>query len=728
MNADLPLTRDLVLIGGGHTHALVLRSWGMDPLAGTRVTLINPGPSGPYTGMLPGHVAGHYTRDELDIDLVRLARFAGARIVFDKAAGIDRQAKLVHLEGRAPVRYDIASIDIGATAELPGIPGYAEHAHSVKPLGPFASAWQNFVEPTGMQQPRSACVVIGGGVAGVELALAMAHRMQAAGLAGASVTLLEARPEILEATSAAARRILLRALSRYGVKVMTGVQVSAISARTVDLSDGKVLPADFIVSAAGARAYPWLATTGLALTEGFVDVGPDLRTTRDPDIFAVGDCAHLTHAPRPKAGVFAVREAPVLFRNLRAALSGQRLADYVPQSDYLKLISAGEKYAVAQKHFITLSGRWFWNLKHRIDTDFMVRLRDLPAMTPPPAPALRALDDEEGGREQVLCGGCGSKVGREVLEAALAGSRPASRADTITGVGDDAAVLQIGGRLQVISTDHLRAFTEDAYLLARIAAVHALGDVWAMGATPQSALLSVTIPRMSERMQAGTLSEIVAAVSEVLREAGADLVGGHTSMGRELSVGLTVTGLLDRPAVGLSGARPGDALLLTKPIGTGVILAAEMRGLARGNDVAEALRSMQRPLAAASRLLAPAAHAMTDVTGFGLAGHLMSLLDASGVAARISLAKVPVLPGAERLSAQQVRSSIWLSNARLDSRVLRPASALSDLIYDPQTAGGLLAAVPAASAPGLLAAFDAAGEPAFLIGEIEAGAPGIRAE
>lgn len=725
MDTEGLLTRDLVLIGGGHTHALVLRMWGMEPLPGARVTLVNPGPTSPYTGMLPGYVAGHYTREQLDIDLVRLARFAGARIVFDKAAGIDRAGKLVHLEGRGPIRYDIASLDIGVTADLPRLEGFAEHAHSVKPLGPFAGAWQDFLE---QPAPRAACVVIGGGVAGAEIALAMAHRSQAAGRAGAKVTLLEAGPEILPATSKQARKILGNALLRYGVRVMTGVKVARISEGAVELADGQTLASDFTVSAAGARAYPWLAEIGLALTRGFVDVGKDLRTSIDPDIFAVGDCAHLTHAPRPKAGVFAVREAPVLFHNLKAALSGQSLRAFAPQTDYLKLISAGEKSAVGEKHSVTLSGRWLWSLKDRIDSDFMARLSNLPAMTPRPAPALRALDDEADGREEMLCGGCGSKVGRDVLAEALAGLRPALRADTVAGVGDDAAVLQSGGQLQVISTDHLRAFTQDPYLLAQIAAVHALGDVWAMGAAPQAALLSITLPRMRERMQAATLSEIVAAVSLVLGEAGADLVGGHTSVGEELSVGLTVTGLLDRPAIGLAGARPGDALVLTKPIGTGVILAAEMRGLARGSDVASAFSSMKRPLAAAARLLAPTAHAMTDVTGFGLAGHLMNLLEASGVAARLTLADVPVLAGAESLSAQRVRSSIWKANARFDALVSRPASALGDLLYDPQTAGGLLAAVPAARVPALLAEFLAAGEPAFMIGEILEGAPHITAD
>ena len=197
-------------------------------------------------------------------------------------------------------------------------------------------------------------------------------------------------------------------------------------------------------------------------------------------------------------------------------------------------------------------------------------------------------------------------------------------------------------------------------------------------------------------------------------------------MGRELTVGLSVTGLLEGPAIGLDGARPGDALVLSKPIGSGVILAGHMRGLARGDDVRQALGIMQRPLAAASRILAPAARAMTDVTGFGLAGHLMSILEASGVAAEISLSAVPLMTGAERLAGQGVRSSIWQSNSSLDGRITRPISAPGDLLYDPQTAGGLLAAMPEALAPGVLGQLAEAGETGWVIGKVTEGAPAIK--
>ena len=726
MHGDLPLSRDLMLIGGGHAHALVLKMWGMRPLAGARLTLVTPTPSAPYTGMLPGFIAGHYGRDALEIDLVRLARFAGARLVLDEAIGIDRERRLVELKGRPPIRYDTASINVGVTSELSSVPGFDAFAVAAKPMGRFAAAWEAFVA-TADAREASDCIVIGGGVAGVELALAMACRLRSAGAGRARVRILEAGPGLLAAASGGARRALMRELAAFGIEAVCSARLASIRQGSVQLEDGRVLEAAFVVSAAGARPQAWLARAGLSLTGGYVDVDPYLRTVSDTRIFAAGDCAHLLHAPRPKAGVFTVRSAPVLLHNLRASLmEAGKLRRFNPQADYLKLISAGRPSAIAEKFGMSASGPWAWRLKQDIDLAFMKRLTDLPQMSAPDLPAERAAVDAGAETEEPLCGGCGAKVSREGLEAGLAATAQPSRADTVKGPGDDAGVLRIGGVLQVISADHLRAFWPDPYVSARIAAVHALGDVWAMGAGPQSALVSLILPRMSERMQSDTVAEIMSAIGEVLKEAGADLVGGHTSLGAEMTIGLTVTGLAGDRIIGLSGARPGDDLILTKPIGSGVILAAEMRAMAKGRDVEAALASMMRTNAAASRLLSPVAGAMTDVTGFGLAGHLMSLLNASGVSARLDPERVPVLAGAEALAAAGVRSSIWKANRRSARVHGLPGTARADLLFDPQTAGGLLAAVPASESARLLAALAAAGETASVIGRIEDGDPEIR--
>jgi selenide,water dikinase len=722
----LPLVQDIVLIGGGHAHALVLRMWGMDPLPGIRLTVINPSPTAPYTGMLPGHVAGHYTQDEIMIDLVRLARFAGARVILDRATGIDTASRRIHLANRPPLRYDIASVDIGIGSGLPAIPGFAEHATAAKPLGDYAQRWETFLRTA---PPKPHLTLIGAGIGGVELALASAHRLRASGR-DPQITLLDHAPEALPNIGPRARATLLDRLSRDGIRLRTGTTATAIGPSDVTLSDGSTLPSDFTLSTAGTQPQPWLAATGLATHDGFLAVTETLQTS-DPAIFAAGDCAHILHAPRPKAGVYAVRAAPVLLHNLKAAATGRPLQAFHPQRDYLKLVSMGGRQAVADKFGLRSGGAWLWRLKDRIDRAFMAKFRDYPAMPRPlPDPAPTGLLEAMG--EKPLCGGCGAKVGPDALSSALTALPKPARPDILSGPGDDAAILSHGDGVQVITTDHLRATCADPRLMSRITAIHALGDIWAMGAAPQAALAQITLPRLSPTLQADMLAEIMEEAAAIFRAEGAAIVGGHTTMGAELTIGFTLTGLTDRP-ITKGGAKPGDALVMTKALGSGTIMAADMAlarlpGESLGDHVATAYASMSRPQGNAARLLGKHARAMTDVTGFGLAGHLLEMLEASGCAATLDLAALPLLPGAEALAAQGIASSIAPANrAAVDWRLTAPPTARTALLFDPQTAGPLLAAIPAAQAEKTLAALHATGEAATIIGHVTEGTPHLTA-
>jgi selenide, water dikinase len=703
-----PAVKDLVLVGGGHAHALVLRGFAMAPLPGVRLTLINPGAAAPYTGMLPGLIAGHYRRDDIMIDLMALARMAGARLILDRATGIDRGAQRLHLAGRPPLAYDLLSLDIGIGSDLPEVPGFADHAVAAKPLGRYAEAWQDFLARPGSASP--AIAIVGGGVGGVELALASHHRLAAMGRQ-ARITVVDRAAAPLQPLGQAARAALLRHAAAAGIRFVSGTEVARFEADHVVLASGERLESDFSLAVAGARPQGWLAATGLSVTHGFVTVNPALQSS-DPAIFAAGDCAHMAHAPRPKAGVFAVRQAPVLGHNLRAALTGGTLRDYWPQQDYLKLISTGGKGAVADKFGLRAGGGWLWRIKDRIDRRFMAMFAPVPMLQPLPArPYVTGLAEALGPKP--LCGGCGAKLGALGLSDALAGLPAPQRADVLSGRGDDAAVLRVGPEVrqgvQVITTDHLRAFTNDARLMARLAAVHAMGDVFAMGARPQAVLAQVVLPRLSEVLAARTLSEIMDEAAKVFGAAGADIVGGHSSIGAELTIGFTVTGLADR-VLAKGGAKPGDALVLTKALGSGTILAAEMAGarppgLVMGEVVAGALALMAESAHGAAEVLGPLAHAMTDVTGFGLAGHLLEMCDAAGLGAELFLQDLPLMAGAEPLAAGGEASSLAPANraaalGRIRGDLTGPRAAL---MFDPQTCGGLLAAVPQAAVSAVLA-------------------------
>ena len=725
MQLNQPLNKDLVLIGAGHAHVLVLVKAAKRPLPGARITIISPEPTAPYTGMLPGLVAGHYAREELEIDLVKLAQRANARFVIGRATNLERRERRVHVAGRADIAYDIVSLDIGATSAMPELPGYTQHANPAKPLGPFATAWERFVDAVSMGQRAANAVVIGGGVAGVEVAAAMAWRLRVSTEGQVAVTVIESRGRILDEARPRTRKLLIGKLTDLGVSIRCSVQVAEIQEEHVLLSDGEAIACSFTAGATGARPHAWVRETDLKVHDGFVSVNRHLRSLSDPHVYACGDCAHFEHSPLEKAGVYAVRQAPVLWHNFCAELSGGKRRPYRPQRDFLKLISTGGKHVVAEKFGIALSGNRLWKFKDFVDRRFMQRCTPVPA--PPPPIASESVENSGGLQpsSEMMCGGCGSKAGSEAVRSALSSYRPVGRNDVLSRIGDDAAILSANGKFQVISTDSLRIFTNDFWMHSRIAAVHSLGDIWAMGAKPQSALASIVLPQMPGRLVSSTLREITEAAAGVFSVEGAEIVGGHTGFGTDTIIGFAVTGTAEGTVVTKAGACPGDRLILTKAVGTGTLLVGRMAGAANGRDVATAEDAMARSSGMAAEILAQVANAMTDVSGYGLAGHLMEMLEQSDVAASIQHSQIPLLPGAADLFEAGFRSMIWNDNARVAARMTVAEGCPAVLLFDPQTAGGLLASVPCEKAGDTLNALRAEGYPASEIGEVIVGTPWI---
>ena len=327
------------------------------------------------------------------------------------------------------------------------------------------------------------------------------------------------------------------------------------------------------------------------------------------------------------------------------------------------------------------------------------------------------------------CGGCGGKVGADVLQQALAtlNDTPDQNRCPVP-VRDDAALIGVSADpaapLLVQSVDALKPLLDDPWLFARITTLHALSDLYAMHAQPHSAQLQVQLPLLHERLQIRDLQQLLLGVRQELQQAGAELLGGHTLEAETLQLGLTVNGFVQREKIlRKGGAQPGDVLLLTKPLGSGALFAAFMRGAARGDWIDAALEHLLQSNAAAADLLATHhTHALTDVTGFGLLGHLLEMLDASDAGAELNLAQVPAMSGALDCIARGYRSTLSPSNQRARHRVSLQNIAADDprytLLFDPQTSGGLLAAVPAQHAAECLAQLQAAQIPAAIIGVV----------
>jgi selenide,water dikinase len=466
--------------------------------------------------------------------------------------------------------------------------------------------------------------------------------------------------------------------------------------------------------------------------EGFIAVGRELRSISHPEIFAAGDIASLPD-PRPKSGVFAVRQGPVLAENLRRAAESRPLKPYRPQKRFLGLISTGDTYAVASRGNWSLEGRLLWTWKDWIDRRFMQRFNELPEMGHDTGPDLGRIADADAIRElstlAMRCGGCGAKVGSTVLSRVINRLPAQRREDVLIGLDspDDAAAFEVPpGRIMVQSVDYFRSFIDDPYTFGRIAANHALGDIFAMGAAAQSALAIATVPYGREQIVEQTLFELMSGALDSLAPTGAVLAGGHSSEGAELAFGLTVNGLIAKDALlRKGGMQPGDALILTKPIGTGTLFAADMRGRAKGRWVDEAIQSMLvSNQAAAACLHRHGATACTDVTGFGLLGHLVEMTRASDVDVQLELGAVPLIDGAEQTAAAGILSSLQPQNVRLRRAVRNPEAlathARYPLLFDPQTAGGLLASVTADAASPCVDELRKLGYPhAIIIGRVE---------
>ncbi len=721
----VPIAQDLVLVGGGHAHVHVLKRFGMRPAAGVRLTLIARDVETPYSGMLPGYVAGLYRFGECHIDLVRLARFAGARLIHDEAVGLDRASGHVICHAHPPIRYDVVSLDIGSTPRLEGVPGAAEHTVSVKPIDRFAARWEALLERA-QDLGHIRLAIVGGGAGGVELALAAQHRLS--GLLGTApeVTLVT-REGLLPSHNAAVRRRFASILAERGICTLTGNPIVQVEPGRLIAADGTVILFDEALWVTQAAGAPWLAETGLPLDErGFLVIDETLRSPADDAVFAAGDIATMPAHKREKAGVYAVRQGPPLAGNLRRALAGRRLRRAVPQRQALALIGTGDGHAAASRGPFAAYGRSLWHLKDWIDRRWMRRYTELPAM---------AADE---GEEAMRCGGCAAKVPAEVLRRVMARLDPAASEAVAIGLAspDDAALLSFPGAPPLLQTvDFFRAMVGDPYLFGRIAATHALGDIYAMGGVPETALAIATLPPARPAIVEADLFHMLKGGTQVLEAAGAVLVGGHSAEGAELALGFAVTGRT-RPGrlMRKGGLRPGNWLLLTKPLGTGVILAAEMRGRATARNVNAAIAAMLQPAAASSACLAShGATACTDVTGFGLLGHLMEMLTASGTAelkvgARLDPEAIPALDGALPLLAGGLTSSLHGANQSTLAALAPSAAscdpALAALLVDPQTAGGLLAGVPAERAALCLEELCRLGYRAAVIGVVVASSGG----
>ena len=672
------ITSRIVLVGGGHSHVQFLKSWRENPLDGVEVVMVSKDAWTPYSGMLPSRLAGWYTDAQLHFDLLNLCAQSGVTFFEDEVSRVDATARLIHLKMRPPLAFDIASVNVGVTPDLP--PGAEGHPRvlAVKPIGALIAKWEELWKSGLSTEPR--WVIVGAGAAGFELALISAYLFRKNGARG-KVVLLDSSADVLSAFPRGIRAHARRLLAKAGVEFIAERHVTEVRGQKLLCRSGGAVDFEQVLFTTGAKAPRWLAESGLPVDDdGFVRVDGFLRADGLADVFAAGDCVHFLPRPLPKSGVFAVREGPTLVENLRRrAVSRTGLRKYRPQRKTLALLTSGDRRALMAYRGLHLEGPAIWRWKSRIDLRFMEMFGPRPVMP------------MEG--ESNTCGGCGGKIGavevRDTVERLRATPEFARLLPTQV---EDVGVL---GDL-VATVDGFRTFTPDLNLFGQVAVWNALNDFYASGAKPGGVTVYATLPEMSSHLRRNQLQHMMAGVLKALTQADVPLLNAHSAEAEGASLVVSAVGTHSGPLWTKSELNPGDVLILTRSLGTGVLLQAQMLGALP----VSAWRSMNAGMLAnhmrlPARLGAMGVRACTDISGFGLGGHVVEMAEASRMQVRLHLDKVPRLPGFDELARRGFRSRLAERNASAFGRFFAGRQDLPPYIWDPQTHGPLLLAVPA---------------------------------
>lgn len=674
----------LVLAGGGHTHALVLRRWSMHPMQrpNAEISLVSINSYSYYTGMFPSHVAGETSLEDLTINLDALAKQANVKLIRAKIIGIDLSERRLRLEGRQALSYGYLSLNVGSQSRSV----FGPSVINLKPLSNLLS-WIDCEEKT--NSPEANIFIAGAGLAAIEIACALQFRWPTRNI----VISLDGR-DINES----AKQLL---------------QISGVTIRAKSPPPGAT-----VINCSGSCAPAWLRTSGLPTNnQGRVITRDNFFVSGIPHILAAGDCAIQANAPRPPSGVWAVRAAPALARTIENLYLGKKAIPWKPQKRALQLL--GGFKANGKPVGMAIIGRqwigphpWLWNWKQRIDKGFMRIFSEKNSM-------YAANPSIQGEYAAIACRGCAAKLAAFPLEQALVQSNLSSLAKAPQDANPITSRTDRGTLLMTV--DGFPALISDPWLNARLTTLHACSDIWASGARVDSAQAIVTIPALEENQQISLLSQTLSGIEQALKEQGAKLLGGHTMESRQrptnnpaldLQLSLSVIGSTPKNSEPWSKGplKAGDILLLSRSIGSGILFAGAMQNQAVPAHLDRALKTMATSqhlilenLFMLSEAYPGCIHACTDVTGFGLLGHLNEMLASSKQReAELLIDYIICFEGVHGLVKKGIQSTLAPGNQRslnsigttvhLNSEINNPehSSYFKSILVDPQTCGPML--------------------------------------
>lgn len=728
--------KNIVLLGLGHTHAHVVKQWAHASIPGARLYAISNFLQATYSGMLPGVLAGDYQAQQMQIDLVHLCHAAGVRLINEDLLSVNRKQRQLSFASGRRLNYDVLSVAVGSQPPLlPGMkPSGTTGAtcFSIKPMQTFlprldAAIANVLAEPRSSGSPIS-IVVIGGGLGSLEVAMCLPKRLNSHGITEQDfrMTVVSGSANPPEGCLDSTRKQVQKVLADRGVQLLRSAKATGWSEGVLQLEDGAQLEADLAIYVGAGNASPVTRLLDVSLdSRDCILTNNCLQSVDDPLIWAAGDCGSIQDENVPKAGVYAVRQGPVIWENVQRFLSQRPLESYRPQSDFLKLINAGNGTAIGQWKWWSFQGQWAWRLKDHIDTNFMAMYQKLASggMQPSSATPIETREAE------MRCLGCGGKVAGSALRRTLhqlAQPHDESSFHALQSgdTEDDVALLtHANGTSLAVTVDAMASPIDDPFLFGKIAGLHALSDLWASGIEPQGLTAAVEVPHVAG--WGDDLQQVMSGLLSILTQHRVRLLGGHTFEGQRLQLSLSAMGSTVDEKIPLpkTGIQPGDYLITTKPIGIGIALAAAMRGECPAETYRHCLDVMLLPNAIALSLQEKFdIHAATDVTGFGLIGHLTEMIGRHDrhVCIRADNVLRNSIAGASDLIQNGIASTLSPANAQYltQAGVAEIDPITKSLLIDPQTSGGLLFAVAEGDAEPCLQLLRRSSHPAWVLGRV----------
>ena len=673
--------KQLILIGGGHANVQVLKKLCMNSIKGLNTILISEHFEATYSGMTPGYIHEDFSKEEISIDLQRLCFNAGATFIKDKVIKLDTNHKELELQNSPPVNYDLLSINTGSISNIKKI--NVENTSKCFFVKPISSLVKNLSQIDQIvKNKKIKIVIIGGGVASYELAFSLKRRYESP----IEITILGKKILKEKNLNKKTKNYLKRISENLNIKEYPG-EVISISEKYLTLNNGDKIDCDLSLVSTGASIENWLLESNLSKDEkGFIMVNDNLLSINDKNIFVTGDACSIENKSRPKSGVMAVRQGEILKENIFLKLIGKSLINYKPQNNWLYLIGTYKNYALLNYFFLSFHSRWCWGLKVWIDRKFINNFRFTTNLNM----SKRNFELQNFKNIKMYCQGCGSKVSKDALVNYIK-----KTSDNI--YLKDSSIIS-NKSLQILQTiDHIKLFSSlNPFDFGKISYLHSQNDILAAGGEVKSLSVSLSVPFSENSVEKFYLEYFMEGIKFEADKSGCIISSGHSYQSQEPGITLTLNGEI-KSNVSKNSAKTGDLIYLSRPLGTGYLIAAYFNNseMLSGSDFEEILNNLKKEnFFAVNSAINSGSQTMTDISGFGLSSHLIDICLSSNLSSELNLSH-EILINSNIDLLKMFKSTGFKNNHESSGEYIKISKnhPLKNILFDPQTNGPMLIAI-----------------------------------